>query len=87
MDGLPEPGSCFLILLAIWLRSNHKCLTSLLLCIPVTKVNSAICRIKITGASAGTPTTVWVAAACPAVDATALTTYQAAASQQFAKKY
>ena len=49
------------------------------------KVNSAICRIKITGASAGTPTTVWVAAAYPAVDATALTTYQAAASQQFAK--
>lgn len=48
------------------------------------KVNSCVIRIKLTGnqAAAGT---VWVAAAYPSVDATALTTYQAAASQQYAK--
>lgn len=48
------------------------------------KVNSAIIRIKVTGmaASAGT---VWVGTAYPAVDATSLTTYQAAASQQYSK--
>jgi len=51
------------------------------------KVNSATIRIKITGASGGTntPSYVWVAAAYPAVDASALGTYQAAASQQYAK--
>lgn len=51
------------------------------------KVNSATVRIKITGASQGSSpyALVWVGAAYPAVDATALTTYQAAASQQFAK--
>lgn len=49
------------------------------------KVNSATVRVKITGATAGAATSVWVAAAYPAVDATALTTYQSAASQQYAK--
>lgn len=49
------------------------------------KVNSAVVRLKITGAGAGAATAVWVAAAYPAVDSTALTTYQAAASQQYAK--
>jgi len=48
------------------------------------KVNSCIIRMKITGASSG-GSAVWVAAAYPAVDSTALTTYQAAASQQYAK--
>lgn len=48
-------------------------------------VNSAVVRVKITGASAGANGTVWVAAMYPAVDATALATYQAAASQQFAR--
>lgn len=45
-------------------------------------VNSCVVRMKITG-SLGT--TVWVAAAYPSVDSTALSTYQAAASQQYAK--
>lgn len=49
------------------------------------KVNSAVVRIKITGASSSQAASVWVAAAYPAVDSTALTTYQAAASQQYAK--
>ena len=50
------------------------------------KVNSAVIRVKITGnLSMGNSNAVWVAAAYPAVDATALATYQAAASQQFAK--
>ena len=49
------------------------------------KVNSAICRIKITGAMSVPLASVWVGACYPAVDATALSTYQAAASQQFAK--
>lgn len=50
------------------------------------KVNKAVIRMKITGNTAGANTTaVWVAAAYPAVDSTALTTYQAAASQQLAK--
>ena len=48
------------------------------------KVNSAICRIKVTGVT-GSGGTVWVGAAYPAVDSTALTTHQAAASQQYAK--
>lgn len=48
------------------------------------KVNHATVRMKITGAS-GVGASVWVAAAYPAVDATALATYQAAASQQYAK--
>jgi len=48
------------------------------------KVNHATVRIKITGAN-GTNASVWVAAAYPAVDSTALATYQAAASQQYAK--
>lgn len=51
------------------------------------KVNTATVRIKITGTkgSVNSSCTVWVAAAYPAVDATALSTYQAAASQQYAK--
>lgn len=50
------------------------------------KVNSCKIRIKITGNSAGANNAaVWVAAAYPAVDSTALTTYQAAGSQQYAK--
>ena len=49
------------------------------------KVNSAICRIKVTGASSVAGATVWVGCCYPAVDATALTTYQAAASQQYSK--
>ena len=49
------------------------------------KVNSAICRIKVTGVT-GSGGTVWVGAAYPAVDSTAfMTTYRAAASQQYAK--
>jgi len=48
------------------------------------KVNSCKIRIKITGSS-GAATAVYVAAAYPAVDSTALATYQAAASQQYAK--
>lgn len=49
------------------------------------KVNSCIIRIKITGATASPTAPVWVAAGYPAVDPTALTTYQAAASQQYSK--
>lgn len=48
------------------------------------KVNSCSVRIKITG-NAGLTSAAWVAAAYPAVDSTALTTYQSAASQQYAK--
>lgn len=50
------------------------------------KVNSCKIRIKIIGTD-GTAANIWswVCAAYPAVDATALTTYQAAASQQGAK--
>lgn len=48
------------------------------------KVNSAAVRIKITGGN-GVTAFAWVAAAYPAVDSTALATYQAAASQQYAK--
>lgn len=50
------------------------------------KVNSCTVRIKITGANAtNAQQSVWVAAAYPAIDSTALATYQAAASQQYAK--
>lgn len=50
------------------------------------KVNSAVVRIKVTGAAAGgTGSYTWVGAAYPSVDSTALATYQAAASQQYAK--
>jgi len=49
------------------------------------KVNSATVRIKITGANGASTAHVWVGAAYPAVDPTPLTTYQAAASQQYAK--
>lgn len=50
------------------------------------KVNSATIRIKITGLKGGVGNGgVWVAAAYPAVDITAATTYQGAASQQYAK--
>lgn len=50
------------------------------------KVNSCKIRMKIHGnASAAQGGNVWVAAAYPAVDSTALTTYQAAACQQYAK--
>lgn len=48
------------------------------------KVNSCKIRIKVLGGS-GANATTWVAAAYPAIDPTALTTYQAAASQQYAK--
>jgi len=48
------------------------------------KVNSCFVRMKITGGT-GTGNGVWVAAAYPAVDSTALGVYQAAASQQYAK--
>lgn len=48
------------------------------------KVNSATVRIKVTG-QAGVGGPVWVGAIYPAVDSTALATYQAAASQQYAK--
>ena len=47
------------------------------------KVNSATVRIKITGTASPNP--VWVGAGYPAVDPTALTTYQGAASQQYSK--
>jgi len=49
------------------------------------KVNSATVRIKVTGARSTADTAVWVGAGYPAIDSTALATYQAAASQQFAK--
>lgn len=52
------------------------------------KVNSFTVRMKITGSvcnGTGTAFGAWVAAAYPAVDSAALATYQAAASQQFAK--
>lgn len=48
------------------------------------KVNWATVRVKITGITCANAA-VWVAATYPAVDSTALTTYQAAASQQFAR--
>jgi len=48
------------------------------------KVNSATIRIKITGAQSGGGY-VWACAGYPAIDPTALATYQASASQQFAK--
>jgi len=52
------------------------------------KVNSCTVRVKITGlnnnGSAGVGG-AWVAASYPAIDPTALATYQAAASQQYAK--
>ena len=49
------------------------------------KVNTASVRIKITGAGGSSTANVWVAAGYPAIDPTALATYQAAASQQYAK--
>lgn len=50
------------------------------------KVNSCVIRIKINGSNnPGPGALIWVAAAYPAVDATALATYQAAASQQYAQ--
>lgn len=49
------------------------------------KVNSCVIRMKITGTTNPGAAYAWVAAAYPAVDSTALTTYQAAASQQYAK--
>jgi len=51
------------------------------------KVNSVTIRVKITGTngSAANNTLAWVGAAYPAVDPTALATFQAAASQQYAK--
>jgi len=47
------------------------------------KVNSCYIRIKTTGTNSNSY--CWVQAAYPAVDPTALATYQAAASQQYAK--
>jgi len=52
------------------------------------KVNSFTVRMKITGLEAAgnvAGTSGWVACAYPAIDSTALLTYQAAASQQYAK--
>lgn len=49
------------------------------------KVNSFYVRMKITGALGQGGSLVWVGAAYPAIDPTALATYQAAASQQYAK--
>ena len=52
------------------------------------KVNDYVLKVTIHGTSggtAGTNSTNYVAASYPAVDPTALTTYQAAASQQYAK--
>lgn len=51
------------------------------------KVNNFTVRVKITGAyaAAASSTYTWVACMYPAVDSTALGTYQAAASQQYAK--
>lgn len=50
------------------------------------KVNSAVVRMKINGQlGIGAGNTNWVAAVYPAVDPTALGTYQAAACQQYAK--
>ena len=50
------------------------------------KVNSCTIKMKITGVSAAVANaSVWVAASYPAVDSTALATYQAAASQQYCK--
>jgi len=49
------------------------------------KVNSYTLRITIHGNSGTTPIINYVAASYPAVDPTALATYQAAASQQYAK--
>lgn len=50
------------------------------------KVNSATVRIKVTGGNSGSTTCFsWVMASYPCVDSTALTTYQAAASQQYSK--
>ena len=48
------------------------------------KVNQATVRIKITGGNGGAAM-AWCACGYPAVDSTALATYQAAASQQYAK--
>lgn len=48
------------------------------------KVDKCTIRMKITG-NDGAGAATWVAAAYPAVDSTALATYQAAASQQYAK--
>jgi len=49
------------------------------------KVNSCVIRMKITGGSTNQLSLAWVCAAYPAVDPAALGTYQAAASQQYAK--
>jgi len=49
------------------------------------KVNSYTLRITLHGSQGGTVTSNYVAASYPAVDPTALATYQAAASQQYAK--
>ena len=48
------------------------------------KVNDTFVRIKVTGAHGG-GANVWVGCIYPSVDSTALATYQAAASQQYAK--
>lgn len=48
------------------------------------KVNSFTVRVKILGGQGSTAMS-WVGAMYPAIDSTALATYQAAASQQFAK--
>jgi len=49
------------------------------------KVNDYTIRITIHGSQGGTAVYNYVAASYPAVDPTALATYQAAASQQYAK--
>jgi len=49
------------------------------------KVNNCHVRIKIHGGFAAAATYAWVGAGYPAIDPTAVATYQAAASQQYAK--
>lgn len=49
------------------------------------KVNDVVVRIKVIGTSGATAQSAWVGAIYPAVDSTALSTYQAAGSQQYSK--
>ena len=83
MDSYLKPGSCFdptgdLAAIQPQMFDQFAAIYSRY------KVNSAVVRVKVTGQE-GSGGTVWVGAIYPAVDSTALTTYQAAASQQYAK--
>jgi len=49
------------------------------------KVNNWTVRVKITGASSGANAYAWAGSMYPAVDSTALATYQGAGSQAFSK--